>query len=615
MIMKRADLTLKKTESLRSVLGVILALLLMFVKSLIFYGQQNLGHYDAAFACVTCGILLAVYLLFYALAPRAAGIVFAVLYVVSGFIMSVDSVYYAYVSKLPSVAQLGMAGQLDDVASTIQTLIGWKQLAPLLDLPLWFLYFVNRRRESPLPRLPRASVLLSGCGLCLLALATVLTADGFKTSYLKNELYCYHAYDIARTVSNPIDNREVDKSLYTVEADRDSDLFGIAEGRNLIVLQVEAMQNFVIGNSYNGQVITPNLNSLIGEDSFYFNNYYYQIGGGNTADAEFAVNNSLFGPENEAGYVKYADNDYYGLPSLLKDNGYSGAYAYHGYYGNFWNREAAYVGQGFDDFMSLEDFTQDDMFPMGLSDRSLFVQSMEQLKTYEEPFYAFYVTVSSHHPYAIPLKDRGITLRPEDESTLFGLYMHSMNYVDTVIGEFIEMLKEADLYDNSVIVIYGDHYALHNSDAKIANQVRGVTGETYTIFDVFNVPLIIHVPGMGNAEVVETAGGHIDVMPTLLCLLGLENDKSVMFGQNLLTAETGIVCEQTHMAKGSFISDEVFFSKPQNNIELYYSVYRKGTMEKIDPNIYEALSELAYNRILDCEALLARNEVLLGASP
>ncbi len=611
---KRDDLPLKKTESLRSICGVALVFLLLFIKSLIFYGQQNLGHYDIPFAFVTCAILLLLYLAIYAFAPRVAKVVLFVLYILSGLLMSIDSIYYAYVSKMPSAAMLGMAGQLDDVSTTIHSLIGWKQISPLMDLPLWFLYAVNRKRNKSFPRISKASVLAGGTGFCLLALTVVVTASGFKPVYLKNEFYCYHTYDIARTIASPIDEREVDKARYTVPADKDSTYYGLAEGKNLIVLQVEALQNFVLGTTYNGQVVTPNVNRLLGEDTLYFNNYYYQIGGGNTADAEFAVNNSLFGPENEAAYVKYADNDYYGLPWLLKENGYSGAYAFHGYYGDFWNRETAYIGQGFDDFFSIEDFDQNDMFPMGLSDRQLFTQSMDRLTTFAEPFYAFYVTVSSHHPYAIPLKDRGITLYPEDESTLFGLYMHSVNYVDTVIGEFLDMLKEAGLYDNSVIVIYGDHYALPNTDDKIADQVRKLTGEPYTIFDVFNVPLLIHIPGMGNAETIETAGGHVDLMPTLLNLLGLENDKTIMFGQNLLSASSGFVCEQTHMAQGSFISDDMFFSKPQNNIELYYSVYDKETMETLDPNIYADLSDLAYNRIKDCEALLARNDLLLSPS-
>lgn len=606
---------MKKTDFLGNILTVSLLLILMFLKSLVFYGQLNLQYYDVPFAFATCGILLFVYLAVYFFAPKAAKILLYILCGLGSFLMAVDSVYYAYVAKMPSITQVGMAWQIGDVLSTVKNLIQWKHLVPLFDFPLWFLYFVNRRKNRHITRtVPKKNVLLGGAVICVLCLAVVLCCEGFKPRYMVNELYCYHTYDLVRTLRNSVSEREVDKSLYTVHADTDSEYYGIAEGRNLIMIQVEALQNFVIGAEYHGQVITPNLNALIGKDSLYFNNYYYQIGGGNTCDAEFAVNNSLFGPENQAGYVQYTYNDYNGLPWLLKQNGYSGAYAYHGYYGNFWNREEAYVNQGFDNFMSLEDYEQTDMFPMGISDRELFTQAMDSLKSYEEPFYSFFITVSSHHPYAIPLKDRAISLLPEDEATLFGLYLQAVNYVDRVIGEFIEMLKEAGLYDNSVLVIYGDHYALTNTDYRISSQVSDMIGRSYTIFDVFNVPLIIHVPGMDRAETIETAGGHIDVMPTVLCLLGLENNKTVMFGQNLIEAESGLVCEQTHVAIGSFISDDLFFKKPYNNIEANYSVYRKDTMEMLAPEEFKALSDEAYNRIKDCEVLLANNDIFLEDS-
>jgi len=128
---------------------------------------------------------------------------------------------------------------------------------------------------------------------------------------------------------------------------------------------------------------------------------------------------------------------------------------------------------------------------------------------------------------------------------------------------------------------------------------------------VFNVPFIVNVPGMGFAETKPVAGGHIDVMPTLLCLLGIDNDKTVMFGQNLLEAETGFVCEQTHVAVGSFISDDVYFKKPYNNIKANYDAYAKADMSRMDPDLFAEQSDYAKNRILDCAELLADDDILL----
>ncbi|MGN1345421.1 MAG: hypothetical protein ACI4V1_01440, partial [Eubacteriales bacterium] len=83
------------------------------------------------------------------------------------------------------------------------------------------------------------------------------------------------------------------------------------------------------------------------------------------------------------------------------------------------------------------------------------------------------------------------------------------------------------------------------------------------------------------------------------------------FGQNLLEAETGFVCEQTHVAIGSFISDEVYFKKPYNNIKANYDAYARTDMARLDPYDFTEQSEYAANRIYDCQELLADNDVLL----
>ena len=515
-----------------------------------------------------------------------------------------------------------MLWQAKGISDTVEELIKPLDLLMLADLPLFILWTVNRdllRRKFARAAhwleetaLPRLRVLTGGIVFALCVTGMLVLYPDFRAEYIVNEMITYHMTDFYTTLTTAGDEREVDKSLYTEPDWSESEYYGIAEGRNLIVIQVEALQNFVIGAEYHGQEITPNMNRLIAGDTFYFDNYYYQIGGGNTADAEFHVNNSLFAPDKAAAYVQYPDNTYHGLPYLLKDNGYSGAHAFHNYIASFWNRETAYPNQGFDSFTSLEDLDETDMFPMGLSDMEMYRQTVQTLVTYEEPFYAFYVTVSSHHPYVIPEKDRAVTLAPEDEGTMFGSYHQAANYVDRAIGEFISLLDEAGLYENSVIVIYGDHYALSNTDHANSSRVLAMTGESYTIYDVFNVPLIIHIPGMNRTETISVSGGHMDVMPTLLPLLGIRNDRTVMFGQNLLEADAGFVCEQTHVSVGSFISDEVFFSKPHNNILSNYDAYDRETMARLDPMQFEALSDEAEKRILDCAALMERDDVMVN---
>ena len=601
--------------------GMVLTVLLG-IKCAAFYSQLRLAGFELPLTFATMAIHFLVYVLIAQLSPKTARILSTVLYAVGSLFMAIDLVYFTYVSKLPSAALLGMLWQAKGISDTVEELIKPLDLLMLADLPLFILWTVNRdllRRKFARAAhwleetaLPRLRVLTGGIVFALCVTGMLVLYPDFRAEYIVNEMITYHMTDFCTTLTTAGDEREVDKSLYTEPDWSESEYYGIAEGRNLIVIQVEALQNFVIGAEYHGQEITPNMNRMIAGDTFYFDNYYYQIGGGNTADAEFHVNNSLFAPDKAAAYVQYPDNTYHGLPYLLKDNGYSGAHAFHNYIASFWNRETAYPNQGFDSFTSLEDLDETDMFPMGLSDMEMYRQTVQTLVTYEEPFYAFYVTVSSHHPYVIPEKDRAVTLAPEDEGTMFGSYLQAANYADRAIGEFISLLDAAGLYENSVIVIYGDHYALSNTDHANSSRVLAMTGESYTIYDVFNVPLIIHIPGMNRTETISVSGGHMDVMPTLLPLLGIRNDRTVMFGQNLLEADAGFVCEQTHVSVGSFISDEVFFSKPHNNILSNYDAYDRETMARLDPMQFEALSDEAEKRILDCAALMERDDVMVN---
>ncbi|MBE6542631.1 MAG: hypothetical protein E7672_09355, partial [Ruminococcaceae bacterium] len=441
--------------SISDAVFLILISILFYLKTKLFYDNLNLAEFPLPLAFASVAILCGIYTIFCLFSPRAAKIAVFSTYIAISVFMCVDAVYFAYATKLPSVALLGMLWQVNDVSDTVESLLRIYHVLLIIDIPLWILFGVNkdiliakiqRSRVSDLFRnftskiVSSAKVALVSLALGLAAGAVPLFFPNFEAEYMMNEVFCYHVHDVAYTLRSYANDSTVDKTKYTSPDYSDSEYYGLAKDRNVIVIQVESLQNFVIGAYYDGQELTPNLNRLIAKDSFYFDNYYYQIGGGNTSDAEFTVNNSLFAPERSSAYVKYTENKYYGMPHLLKDNGYTGSYVFHGYIAEFWNREIAYPYQGFDDYISLEDLVQDDMFPIGVSDMSFFRQSVDVIKTYEEPFHTFLITVSSHNPYAIPLKDREIQLKPEDEGTLFGFYLQSINYADRAIGEFLNLL-------------------------------------------------------------------------------------------------------------------------------------------------------------------------------
>ncbi|MDE2079599.1 MAG: sulfatase-like hydrolase/transferase, partial [Patescibacteria group bacterium] len=231
---------------------------------------------------------------------------------------------------------------------------------------------------------------------------------------------------------------------------------GLAKGDNLIYVQVESLETADIGQSVAGQEITPNLNALA-RQGLYFDNYYTQIGPGNTADAEFSTLNSLYPLSNEVAFIAYPHNAYDALPGTLVKNGYH-TYALHGDVSDFWNRANIYPSLGYQDEISKDDFTAIETGFPTLDDDDFLSQSAVKMQSFTAPFMATVITLSSHTPFDIPLDYQKLvfpansTLTDRQKS-----YLESIHYTDASLGAFSAQLKKEGIYQKSVIAIFGDH--------------------------------------------------------------------------------------------------------------------------------------------------------------
>lgn len=429
------------------------------------------------------------------------------------------------------------------------------------------------RHQSPLTAL-----------IVLLILVFNITGSFFITSISNQEIFSYHLKDIVNTLVGKSNYSWTGDTLYpfedTYQKEKNGPLFGIGEGKNLIVIQIESFQNFVINAEYHGQEITPNLNQLLRENTIYFDNYYQQIGTGNTSDAEFATNNSIHGSLASYTYRLYDQNYFRGLPVLLGEQGYDTA-VYHGHEDRlFWNRENAYAAMGFDNYMggiggkAKGQYEMTEWMGWGLTDTKFFEQSMPYIKKMKEPFYSFIITLSNHHPYDLVdpfTKEERYTFierLPEDKNTAVGNYINSAAYTDYALGQLFEQLKEEGIYENSVIALYGDHMGLAKNDIHIAKSMKRFLGKTYDSDTALNVPLIITIPGAEEdiRQTVSISGGQMDFLPTIAYLMGFESLDTIYLGHNLLTIDSGFVAEQTHMKKGSFFQDDIVFDMSRDGV-------------------------------------------------
>ncbi|MFH5185961.1 LTA synthase family protein [Paenibacillus sp. TAB 01] len=338
--------------------------------------------------------------------------------------------------------------------------------------------------------------------------------------------------------------------------------FGSQQGRNVIVLQLEAFQNFPIHMKYNGQELTPVLNQLASQ-SFYFPHVFQQVGQGNTSDAEFMSNTSIYPTGTIPMSTGYGDRILPSMPRLLEELGYE-TNTFHVNEVHFWDRNKLYPAIGFTRYYDKPNYIDDHFNSFGASDEELFrvgVEKLTELKNQNKPFYAQFITVSSHYPFKIPDDRRKMTIPATIEGKQLGDYLLSINYTDYAVGTLIEKLKAAGLWDNTVLIAYGDHFGLQpqDNDTKMLSQELGITYHEYVTR--FNIPLIIHIPGQTEGQVIERAGGQLDIMPTLANLLGISlDDKNfVHFGQDLLNIQKNTFGMRYYLPTGSFFNDDILF--------------------------------------------------------
>ncbi|MGE7825311.1 LTA synthase family protein [Paenibacillus sp. NPDC093718] len=345
-------------------------------------------------------------------------------------------------------------------------------------------------------------------------------------------------------------------------ADQEALLSGAAKGKNLIIIQMESFQEFLIGLNIDGKEITPNLNKLA-KESLYFPNFYQNVGQGNTSDAEFVVNTSFYIPPRGAATQHYADRVLPSLPRLLQGEGYDTA-TFHTNVVEFWNRGELYKALGFNRYYDKAFFGDEDKLFFGASDDALYSKTAAELKKMNEadkPFYSHVISMSAHHPFTIPEGKYRMTLPERYEGTFVGDYIRSQNYADDALGKFIEQLKKDGVWDNSLVVLYGDHlglpiYSLDNKDKELMHEIYG---RDYNSGDMINIPLLIHGEGI-QPEVKEQVGGQIDLLPTVTNLLGVSMDNQLHFGQDLLNnTENNLLPERYYLPSGTFINNTTLY--------------------------------------------------------
>ena len=353
-----------------------------------------------------------------------------------------------------------------------------------------------------------------------------------------------------RSKASAEDLKPVEEYIQNHYAEPNKDYFGIAKGRNVIYVHLESFQQFLIdyklqadGKAYE---VTPFLNSLYHSNStLAFSNVFNQVKAGKTSDAETMIETGLFGLNQGSFMVNYGGtNTQQAAPFILSKNGGYTSAVFHGNAGSFWNRNTAYKQWGYNYFFDASYFTKQDdtnSFQYGLNDKIMLKDSIKYLERLQQPFYVKYITVSNHYPYTTSLigDEIGFPLAKTKDETING-YFATANYLDSSVKSLFDYLKKSGLYDNSIIVLYGDHFGISQTRNPNLAPLVGKTSETWSNYDnamMQRVPYMVVIPGMDKGKIIDTYGGQVDMLPTLEHLLGIDSKNYLQVGQDMLSTQ------------------------------------------------------------------------------
>ena len=537
-------------------------------------------------------------------------------------LMFADDLYYGYSTSLISIAQISNLQYSEQITNAISDLFNFSQLMYFIDIIIMVILIITKyikiqhiKTKSWKPAILYTIIMLTvyNSTISNYVLDAETCRYNKKMQLEKGTLYTFHYLDVQSNMNLKKTAKYTNKfdmlGAYTELKDNysdkydniDYDLSGVAEGKNVILLQLESIQNFVINKSINGKEITPNLNKFLNEnvqvDNMIIQSY------STTADSEHSVISSLYPLENGMAFAQYSSNTYDDIFKLYKNADYYTMYM-HGNDRAFWNRKNVYRLLNIDSINFIDSFDPNSELINGwLADEALYRQAVEKISKSDSPFFANIISASSHTGFDLPGIENKYSKVSIDvgkyKDTYFGNYLEAVNYADYAFGIFVEELKKAGLYDNTVIFIFGDHYGLQMYNEEMLEFIKDTDHEynnVETEINYANVVCGVHIPNVEKMEITKTVS-KLDIKPTLCYLSGIED--GISLGTNMLSNKD-FAC----INNGIIVTDDYYY----NGIWFYRSDGTEVNFDEIDDEKSKLLK--CYEKNMNDELSISNSIVL-----
>ncbi|EHN59188.1 LTA synthase family protein [Oenococcus kitaharae] len=546
--------------------------------------------------------------------------------IVMNFIQTIwlfaNMLYYREFSDFLSLSIMSSGSSVgENLSKSIAGIVHLSDFLVFLDILVLILLLLFRQITSDKKGLRRRfAVLTSTLGLVLVFLVfglasanrSGLLTRSFDNNYIVkylglNEYAAFNAVQthnqaVSRDKANASELKPIAKWIQKHRAPVNVKYFGIDKGRNVIVFHLESFQQFLIDYRVNGREVTPNLNKFFHDQhTLSFDNFYNQVGQGKTSDAETMLDNSLFGLPSGSAMVKYGtSNVFQAAPAILNQMGYTTA-AFHGDVPTFWNRNNTYKSWGYNYFFSKQFYPQStksqNNVGYGMLDKIFLRDSARYIQQLPQPFYAKIITVTNHYPYETNKEIASQFPATTTGDRTVDHYVQTAHYLDSAFGEFMNWMKATGLYNNSLIYVYGDHYGIsENHQPAIGQLLQKDRITNYDLAQFQKVPFMIHANNLAGG-INHTYGGEIDVLPTLFDLLGVPNDGTIQFGDDLLSDQNRQIVS---FRNGDFVTPTIIkmngsYWQTDNGRAISYKNASKKTKRFIDQTQNFVDQQLAYS--------------------
>ncbi|CEG25828.1 LTA synthase family protein [Bacillus sp. B-jedd] len=351
---------------------------------------------------------------------------------------------------------------------------------------------------------------------------------------------------------------------------------GKFKGYNLIFITAESFSPYAVHKE-----ITPTLYKLVHE-GYNFKNFYNPIWGVSTSDGEYVACTGLLPKsgvwsfqESGANYLPFV------MGNQLKKLGYE-TKAYHNHSFSYYRRDLSHPNMGYDYKGLGKGLAVKKTWPE--SDLEMVEKTVPEYIG-NEPFHAYYMTVSGHMQYSftgnyIAWKNKkfvdGLPLSDQAKA-----YIATQVELDRALEKLLKDLEAAGVADRTLIALSADHYP-YGLEEKTIDELAGHKVEKN--FEIFKSPFILYAKGM-EPEVIDKPVSSLDIIPTLSNLLGLEFDSRLLMGTDIFSAAPPLVV----FLNKSFITEKGSFNSVTGE-------FKQSGAGNVDQNYIKAISSVVQEK-------------------